>query len=183
MSRRTFARAAPMRFRRRRSKAAVSIFASRLGSLDRGRGAGAARRRRASPRASSRCPASELFFEQDESYRAQVIGDAPVRVGVEAAVRQGWDALIGDGPFIGMTGFGASGPYKAALRAFRHHARRAVADSRRWRGRLRLSALAALWTLVASAIRAKRRARRIGLRPRSEARCCVRTDGIGSGGA
>ncbi|HEY1941557.1 MAG TPA: transketolase [Roseiarcus sp.] len=57
-------------------------------------------------------PSFERFFQQSESYQRQVIGDAPVRVGVEAAVRQGWDALIGDGPFIGMTGFGGSGPYK-----------------------------------------------------------------------
>ena len=42
-----------------------------------------------------------------------VIGDAPVKVGVEAAIRQGWDAIIGsDGVFVGMTGFGASAPYK-----------------------------------------------------------------------
>jgi transketolase len=57
-------------------------------------------------------PCMELFFKQKESYQRSVIGEAKVRVGVEAAVRQGWDALIGDGPFIGMTGFGASAPYK-----------------------------------------------------------------------
>ena len=33
-------------------------------------------------------------------------------------MRQGWDALIGDGPFIGMTGFGASAPYKALYKYF-----------------------------------------------------------------
>jgi transketolase len=38
------------------------------------------------------------------------IGSVKGRVGVQAAVRQGWDARIGDGPFIGMTGFGASAP-------------------------------------------------------------------------
>jgi transketolase len=59
-----------------------------------------------------------LFAQQDDSYRAQVIGEARVRVGVEAAIRQGWDALIGDGPFIGMTGFGASGPYKQLYEHF-----------------------------------------------------------------
>ena len=33
------------------------------------------------------------------------------RVGVEAAVRQGWDRYIGaDGGFVGMSGYGASGP-------------------------------------------------------------------------
>ena len=63
-------------------------------------------------------PCFDRFFEQSESYRKQVIGDARVKVGVEAAVRQGWDALIGDGPFIGMTTFGASGPYKQLYELF-----------------------------------------------------------------
>ena len=36
--------------------------------------------------------------------------DAPVKVAIEAGIRQGWDHIIGtDGIFIGMTGFGASG--------------------------------------------------------------------------
>ena len=48
-----------------------------------------------------------------------MIGDAPVRVAVEAAVRLGWDAVIGrDGVFIGMTGFGESGPYKELYKHF-----------------------------------------------------------------
>jgi transketolase len=63
-------------------------------------------------------PCMDLFFEQSESYRRQVLGDAPVRVAVEAAIRQGWDALIGDGPFIGMTGYGASGAYKELYKHF-----------------------------------------------------------------
>jgi len=34
-------------------------------------------------------------------------------------VRQGWDAIIGsDGAFIGMSGFGASAPYKELYRHF-----------------------------------------------------------------
>jgi transketolase len=34
-----------------------------------------------------------------------------VRVAVEAAVRFGWDRYLGiEGGFVGMTGFGASGP-------------------------------------------------------------------------
>jgi len=63
-------------------------------------------------------PCMDLFLDQKESYRRSVIGSAKVRVGVEAAIRQGWDALIGDGPFVGMTGFGASGPYKALYEHF-----------------------------------------------------------------
>jgi transketolase len=48
-----------------------------------------------------------------------VVGTAPVRIGIEAAIRQGWDAVIGsDGLFVGMSGFGASGPYKDLYRHF-----------------------------------------------------------------
>ena len=55
-------------------------------------------------------PCWELFEEQDEAYRKAVLGDAP-RVAVEAAIEQGWHKWIGDkGRFIGMHGFGASGP-------------------------------------------------------------------------
>ena len=58
-------------------------------------------------------PSFEMFARQDESYRASVIGNAKIKVGIEAAVRQGWDTLIGnDGIFIGMSSFGASAPYK-----------------------------------------------------------------------
>ena len=58
-------------------------------------------------------PCFEMFEKQDEAYRARVIGTASVKIGIEAAVRMGWDRLIGsDGIFIGMTGFGASAPYK-----------------------------------------------------------------------
>ena len=55
-------------------------------------------------------PCFELFAAQSATYRAGVLGTAP-RVGVEAAVKQGWEALLGDNSaFIGMTGFGASAP-------------------------------------------------------------------------
>ena len=56
-------------------------------------------------------PCWELFEAQSPAYQAKVIGEAPVRVAVEAGVRQGWERFIGeDGAFIGMTGFGASAP-------------------------------------------------------------------------
>jgi len=64
-------------------------------------------------------PCFELFQAQPEADRQAVIGDAPVRVAVEAAVRQGWDAIIGsDGVFVGMHGFGASAPAKDLFRHF-----------------------------------------------------------------
>jgi transketolase len=55
-------------------------------------------------------PSFELFARQSAEHRAEVVGAAPVRIGIEAAVRMGWDAIIGsDGLFVGMSGFGASG--------------------------------------------------------------------------
>jgi transketolase len=63
-------------------------------------------------------PCMDTFFDQPEDYRRSVIGSAKVKVAVEAAVRFGWDAVIGDGPFIGMKGFGESGPYKAVYQHF-----------------------------------------------------------------
>jgi transketolase len=64
-------------------------------------------------------PCFELFLAQPEADRAAVIGEAPVNVAVEAAVRQGWDAIIGsDGVFVGMNGFGASAPAKDLYRHF-----------------------------------------------------------------
>ena len=63
-------------------------------------------------------PCFELFAGQDAAYRAEVLGSAP-RVGVEAAIRQGWDAMLRpeDG-FVGMTGFGASAPAEDLYRHF-----------------------------------------------------------------
>jgi transketolase len=56
-------------------------------------------------------PCWRLFEQQSARYQASVIGKAPVRIAVEAGVRQGWDRFIGeDGGFVGMTGFGASAP-------------------------------------------------------------------------
>ena len=64
-------------------------------------------------------PSLELFAAQSAGDRAAIVGTAPVKVAVEAAVRQGWDAIIGpDGAFVGMSGFGASAPFKDLYRHF-----------------------------------------------------------------
>jgi transketolase len=76
-------------------------------------------------------PSWELFEQQDASYRRQVLGSG-VRVGIEAAVRLGWDRYIGpDGGFIGMSTFGASGPDVDLYRHFGITADNAVAEVRR----------------------------------------------------
>jgi transketolase len=63
-------------------------------------------------------PCWDLFEQQPDAYRAQVLGTAP-RIGIEAAARFGWDRWIGEsGAFVGMTGFGASAPAKELYRYF-----------------------------------------------------------------
>mgnify|MGYP002279347883 CR=1 FL=1 len=71
-------------------------------------------------------PCWELFEAQDESYRRRVLpGGQAVRVGVEAAIRQGWDRWLcgerarpGKSDFVGMTGFGASAPAEVLYEKF-----------------------------------------------------------------
>ena len=64
-------------------------------------------------------PSWELFEGQDRAYRDRVLGRGTVRVGVEAAVRLGWDRYVGeDGGFVGMSGFGASGPEQELFEHF-----------------------------------------------------------------
>jgi transketolase len=70
-------------------------------------------------------PSFELFAAQDESYRRRVLPASAVRVGIEAAVRQGWDRwLLGErgresrAGFVGMEGFGASAPAEVLFEKF-----------------------------------------------------------------
>jgi len=56
-------------------------------------------------------PSMELFAKQSDVYRAEVIGKAKARVAIEAGTEMSWNKLLGDhGRFVGMHGFGASGP-------------------------------------------------------------------------
>ncbi len=70
-------------------------------------------------------PSMELFAAQDEAYRRRILPPGPVRVGVEAAVQQGWDRwLTGErgkhnkAAFVGMSSFGASAPAATLFEKF-----------------------------------------------------------------
>jgi transketolase len=82
-------------------------------------------------------PCWDLFEEQPEAYRKQVLGPGTVKVAIEAACREGWDRYIGSellapaGAFIGMHSFGASGPYKDVYAKFGISADAAVAAAKR----------------------------------------------------
>jgi len=56
-------------------------------------------------------PCMELFEQQNPATQADILGDTPLRIAVEAAVRQSWDRYLRPQDiFIGMDGFGASAP-------------------------------------------------------------------------
>jgi len=64
-------------------------------------------------------PSLELLLAQPADKRQAIIGHAPVKIAIEAAVRWGWDAVIGiDGEFVGMHSFGESAPYKDLYKHF-----------------------------------------------------------------
>jgi transketolase len=69
-------------------------------------------------------PSMELFAAQDEAYRRKVLPAGPVRVGIEAGVRQGWDrccwanaAATARRPSSACR-FGASAPYERLYKEF-----------------------------------------------------------------
>jgi len=77
-------------------------------------------------------PCMELFARQPADLRARTLGPGTVRVAIEAGIRMGWDGIVGsDGGFVGMSGFGASGPYKDLYRHFGITADAAVAEVRK----------------------------------------------------
>ncbi len=64
-------------------------------------------------------PCFSLFAAQPAKYRDETLGGKLPKVAVEAGIRDGWDRWIGpEGGFVGMTGFGASAPYKALFKHF-----------------------------------------------------------------
>ena len=70
-------------------------------------------------------PCMELFAAQPEAWRRRVLPAGPVRVAVEAGVRQPWDRWLlgergreGKSAFVGMEGFGASAPAERLYEEF-----------------------------------------------------------------
>lgn len=66
-------------------------------------------------------PCQELFDDQTADYRESVLPRAcSNRVACEAGIRMGWDKYIGtEGYFVGMNGFGASGPAGSLYKYFK----------------------------------------------------------------
>jgi transketolase len=64
-------------------------------------------------------PCFELFAMQSDEYQDEICGDDDeLKIGVEAAIGQGWFEAFGLDAFIGMSGFGASAPAKDVYEHF-----------------------------------------------------------------
>ena len=64
-------------------------------------------------------PCFEAFEAQDEAYQDAVCGDDDeVKIGIEAAIAQGWFEAFGLDAFVGLTGYGVSSPGKDAFQHF-----------------------------------------------------------------
>ncbi|QDS99510.1 transketolase [Adhaeretor mobilis] len=81
-------------------------------------------------------PSFELFEDQPEEYREQVLpSSVTARVGVEAGVRQGWDRYLGNqGGFVGMDSFGASAPAELVFKEMGITTDHVVAEAKRVMG-------------------------------------------------
>jgi transketolase len=77
-------------------------------------------------------PSWDLFDAQPEAYRNSVLPpEVPARVAVEAGVAMGWQKYFGPcGRFVGMHGFGASGPYGTLMKHFGITAANVVAQAK-----------------------------------------------------
>jgi transketolase len=66
-------------------------------------------------------PCQELFDQQPADYRESVLPrQCQLRIACEAGLRQSWDKYLGtDGYFVGMSGFGASGPAGTLYKHFK----------------------------------------------------------------
>ncbi len=65
-------------------------------------------------------PCFELFDQQDEAYRKQVLPpEVTARVACEAGIEMGWDRYLGQrGKFVGLSTYGASAPFEELYERF-----------------------------------------------------------------
>ena len=62
-------------------------------------------------------PSMELFENQNNEYKKNILGEKPL-FAIEAGIINGWEKYINHKNFIGMSSFGASGPYKDVYKHF-----------------------------------------------------------------
>jgi transketolase len=82
-------------------------------------------------------PCFEWFDAQDQAYRDSVLPpNVTARVAVEAAIRQSWEPYLGArGRFVGMNGYGGSGPFAALYKHFGITAENVAAEAKKAAGK------------------------------------------------
>ena len=64
-------------------------------------------------------PCYDLFQNQTESYKDEILGKDTFKISIEASSQSGWKNLVGkDGVTLGMSTFGKSAPYKDIYKLF-----------------------------------------------------------------
>jgi len=64
-------------------------------------------------------PCYDLFQNQTESYKDEVLGKDTLKISIEASSQSGWKSLVGkDGVTLGLSTFGKSAPYKDIYKSF-----------------------------------------------------------------
>ena len=64
-------------------------------------------------------PCYDLFQNQTESYKDEILGKDTPKISIEASSQSGWKSLVGkDGVTLGLSTFGKSAPYKDIYKLF-----------------------------------------------------------------
>jgi transketolase len=64
-------------------------------------------------------PCYDLFQNQTENYKDEILGKDTFKISIEASSQSGWKSLVGkDGVTLGLSTFGKSAPYKDIYKLF-----------------------------------------------------------------
>ena len=64
-------------------------------------------------------PCYDLFQNQTENYKDEILGKDTLKISIEASSQSGWKSLVGkDGVTLGLSTFGKSAPYKDIYKLF-----------------------------------------------------------------
>ncbi len=64
-------------------------------------------------------PCYDIFRNQTENYRDEILGKDTIKISIEASTHSGWKSLVGtDGVTLGLSTYGKSAPYKDIYKLF-----------------------------------------------------------------
>mgnify|MGYP001302222190 FL=1 len=64
-------------------------------------------------------PCYDLFINQSQNYRDEILGKDSIKISIEASSQSGWKSVVGkDGVIFGLSTYGKSAPYKDIYKLF-----------------------------------------------------------------